>query len=154
MKDVDDFGLPLIVKPFRPLTGGWEPVEVAWPRDRRQRYVIEKYYNRGQELQVITAIEMVEPDDLVVRPRRAEFHVSVSGLKWMAPAPYRVSDSRARWAMKQFGYAGYTEDNHVPGGIARNYWRPVDDHFQGEVCKCLEREPTMREMKGDYVWRG
>lgn len=154
MSDLDDFGLPLIVKPYRPTTGGWIRVEVAWPRDRLQPYVIEKYYNRGQELQVITAIEMVEPDGVVKLAPRAEFHVSVSGLKWMAPAPYRVSDSRARWAMRQFGFDGYTEDNHVPDGIARNYWRPLADHLQGEVCKCLEREPAIHAMKGDYVWRG
>lgn len=117
-------------------------------------YVYERYWSRVHELSVITAIEVVQPDsDLGLVPR-PEYHVSVTGLKYLAEAPYRVSDSRGRYAMKLFGFEGYTEDNHVPDGKARNYWRPVDDKMAGEICRCVEREPAVREMKGDYVWRG
>lgn len=156
--DVDVYGLPLILKPFRPVQPGWARVPVAWQQPpggpRFAPYAIEKYYNRGQELQVITAIEVVLPDSEIVLEGRPEYHVSVSGLKWMADRIYRVSDSRARWAMKQFGYADFTEDNHVPDGLVRNFWRPIDQRYVGEICKCVEREPAIRTMKGDYVWRG
>lgn len=152
---LDTAGLPAIIQPFRPKGGGW----VRWPADWQNwnpggfaPYVIERWYNRGQELQVISAIERVNPED--VGGARLEYHLSVTGLKYRGPGPYRVSESRARFALKCFGFDGSTQDNHVPGGLARNYWRPVEDRLQGQECPCVETEPAMREMKGDYVWRG
>ena len=33
-----------------------------------------------------------------------------------------------------FGVEGALEDNHVPGGLVRNFWRPVADHLEGREC--------------------
>ena len=46
------------------------------------------------------------------------------------------------------------EDNHVPGGFVRNFWRPVADRFSGYECACVATEPAIVEDKGDFVWRG
>ncbi len=146
--------LELIVKPLRPSGAGW----VQWPwiappgyEDLRP-YAIERWYNRGHEVQVMSSIENVQPEANV--EARHEYHLSVSGVKFGANRIYRVSDSRARWAMREFRFDEFFEDNHVPGGLVRNYWRPVADPLVGQVCVCVEREPTMREMQGDYIWRG
>ncbi len=45
-------------------------------------------------------------------------------------------------------------NNHVPSGIARNFWRPVNESLVGKVCPCQDSEPTMVEDKGSFVWRG
>jgi hypothetical protein len=141
----------LIIKPPRPTGGGW--VQWPWiqPAGYSRPYAIERWYNRGQEMQVLSAVEVVKPEGAAARP---EFHISVSGLEHQALVPYRCSDSRARWALKAFGFEGWLEDNHVPGGLARNFWRPVADPLVGEVCPCVATEPAIREMQGDYVWRG
>lgn len=144
--------VPLIVQPLRPRGDGWEQWEVDVSRWPSKPYAIERWYNRGQEVQVMSAIEMILPEG--AREGRPEYHISVSGLRHGAPDFYRCSDSRARWALKQFGLEGWFEDNHVPGGRVRNYWRPVADPVVGEVCPCVDEEPAMLEMKGDYIWRG
>lgn len=142
----------LIVHPLRPRGGGW----VQWPTDtsgwETQPYAIERWYNRGEETQILTAIEIILPEGST--ETRPEYHVSISGLKYGASKNYRCSDSRARWILKQFGLDGWFEDNHVPDGLVRNYWRPVAEPKVGEICACVEHEPAMREMQGDYVWRG
>jgi hypothetical protein len=46
------------------------------------------------------------------------------------------------------------EDNHVPGGFVRNFWKPVAEKLIGHVCPCKDNEPEMAENKGDFVWRG
>lgn len=144
--------VPLIVHPLRPAGGGW--VQWPWyqPAGYARPYAIERWYNRGQEVQAVSAIEIVLPEG--AKEGRPEYHISVSGLAHGAERPYRCSDSRARWVLKQFGLEGWFEDNHVPHGVVRNWWRPVAEPKVGEICACVESEPTMREMKGDYVWRG
>jgi len=141
----------LIIKPLRPRGHGW----VQWPADTSawdaKPYAIERWYNRGQETQVFSAVEVILPEG--ARETRPEYHVSVSGLKHGAAENYRCSDSRARWVLKEFGLDGWFEDNHVPHGLVRNFWRPVADPLVGDVCSCVESEPAVREMKGDYVWR-
>lgn len=140
---------PLIIQPLRP-GAGWQqwPVDVStWPT---RPYAIERWYNRLNEVQVISAIEVVKE---IGRDDRPEYHLSISGLKYMAVKNHRCSDSLARWALKQFGLDGWEEDNHVPGGLVRNWWRPVADPLVGQECLCKETEPEIREDKGDYIWR-
>lgn len=115
-------------------------------------YAIERWYNRSHQVQVVSSIENVQPEG-GAEPRH-EYHLSVSGLKNGAVRIYRVSDSRARWALRVFRFEGWFEDNHVPGGLVRNHWRPIADPLVGQVCVCVDTEPAIREMKGDYVWRG
>lgn len=143
---------PLIVQPVRPKGGGWMQWPYVAPPGYSRPYAIERWYNRGQETQILTAIEIVLPEG--AKEGRPEYHVSISGLKWLDERPYRCSDSRARWVLKQVGLDGWFEDNHVPHGIVRNFWRPVAEPQVGDVCPCVGEEPAMREMKGDYVWRG
>lgn len=143
----------LIVKPLVPRGRGWVQWVFEYPAGHYVTpYAIERWYHRGQETQVLSAIEVVP--NAVETDVRPEYHLSVSGVKWMATKNYRCSDSRARWVLKEFGLEGFFEDNHVPGGLVRNYWRPVADSLVGQVCPCVDEEPTMREMQGDYVWRG
>lgn len=137
---------------MRPRLNGWKQIPFTYPRGYGTPYVIEKYWNPSQEVQAITSIEVVRPEG--GGEPRPEYHVSVSGFAPDGQAPYRVSESRAQWALQQFSAAGFLEDNHVPNGVVRNFWRPVADPAVGEVCKCVDEEPAMHEMKGDFTWRG
>ncbi|AHC47973.1 hypothetical protein AX27061_3513 [Achromobacter xylosoxidans NBRC 15126 = ATCC 27061] len=56
--------------------------------------------------------------------------------------------------LDEFDLIDANEDNHVPSGRVRNFWRPVADRWAGYECPCQENEPAMREDKGDFVWRG
>lgn len=148
LRQVDSSGLPLLIQPMRPTGKGWERVD--WPINAelaRKAYVIERYYNRAHEVQVLTAIEMVGGEG----EPRAEYHVSITGLRWEKP-PHRCSDALARWVLKEFNFTDYAQDNHVPGGIVRNYWRPVAQNLAAQ-CHCVETEPKITEDKGDFVWR-
>lgn len=142
--------LPLIVQPLRPRFGEWEqwPVDTSnWPA---QPYAIERWYNRSNEVQVVSAVEVVQE---IGRDNRPEYHLSVSGLKHLATTNYRCSNSRALWALRQFGLQGWEEDNHVPGGLVRNFWRPIAEPLVGQQCLCKAIEPEVSEDRGDYIWR-
>lgn len=77
------------------------------------------------------------------------YHLSIS-----APGPSRARRQEANWTLRQFGLDGAEEDNHVPGGVVRNFWRPVAENRIGMECPCKAAEPVMREDKGDFEWRG
>lgn len=146
----------LIIKPMRPkgidektMTGrGW----VRWsippvlPNGSRP-YALEYWYNRGHEVQVLSSIEVVSGEG----PDRPEYHVSISALPWMGRVK-RCSEWLARWVLKEFEFTDYTQDNHVPNGIVRNYWRPVAENTS-PICHCVETEPKIVEDKGDFIWR-
>lgn len=66
----------------------------------------------------------------------------------------RCTSADALWVLAEFDLLDAKEDNHVPGGKVRNWWRPVADHLSGYECPCTDEEPAVRENKGDYVWRG
>lgn len=151
-RSVDTLGLPAIVSPLRPRGRGWTQIAVdtsLWPR---QPYVIEGWRNRVHEVQVFSAVESVRPEG-ETEPR-LEYHISITGYNDEKSKGYRCSASRARWVLREFGLDGHFEDNHVPHGIVRNFWRPVAEPLVGQVCPCVDEEPAMREMKGDYIWRG
>lgn len=80
-----------------------------------------------------------------------EYHLSIS--RQTPSGPRRCNSDTARWVLKQFGLADAEEDNHVPYGVARNFWRPVSDRFTGLVCDCKAEEPAVVEDKGDFIWR-
>jgi hypothetical protein len=65
----------------------------------------------------------------------------------------RCDSNEAKCVLVQFGLDGAEEDNHVPHGIVRNFWRPLADRLVGLECPCKENEPEIREDKGDIVWR-
>lgn len=104
------------------------------------------FRNVSAGINVISAVEVAKDADGI--DRGPEFHVSISkdGRK-------RCSSSEAREVLRVFDMGGAEEDNHVPGGFVRNFWRPVADRFVGLECACKESEPAIREDKGDFVWR-
>lgn len=60
------------------------------------------------------------------------------------------------WMRKYWGgigLEGAEEDNHVPHGKVRNFWRPVAELLVGKECECKAEEPVIREDKGDFIWR-
>lgn len=66
----------------------------------------------------------------------------------------RCTSAEASFVLHHFGLEDAREDNHVPSGMVRNFWRPVNDNLSGYECPCVDEEPAMREDKGDFIWRG
>lgn len=125
-----------IIKPLVP-KGSWIEISTQglnsnWPT---------RAFRHG-ELCVISAVEVPEKEI------GFEYHISITknGMK-------RCDSQEAKWVLKQFGLDGFEEDNHVPYGIARHFWRPVAEKLVGMECKCKNTEPTIIEDKGDYIWR-
>jgi hypothetical protein len=129
-----------IIKPKRPAGKGWKPFKVNGPAAETGCTVEGWYHESG--LTVISAVEAPEPDTI-----GAEFHISIS------KCGRRCDSMEAQWVLRQFGVPEAKEGNHVPHGIARNFWRPVADRLAEYECPCQDSEPAIVEGKGDYVWR-
>lgn len=129
-------------------TPGELPVDPSW--NSGYPHALWICYQRG--LFVVSAVEKVQPapGEEDVGP---EYHLSISR-RDPRHGIARCSSSDARWVLAQFDLEDATEDNHVPGGKVRNFWRPVADRFSGIICPCQDEEPAMREDRGDFVWRG
>jgi hypothetical protein len=106
------------------------------------------YFHAERSLSVISAVEVVDDGEIDKGP---EYHISVS--RQTPAGPQRCTSDAARFVLKQFGLDGAEEDNHVPYGVVRNFWRPVADRFVGLECECKAEEPAIVEDKGDFVWR-
>lgn len=141
-----------VIAPKRPMEKGWSRMPdveaVIRAQDQLMRaYAFEFWLHSETGLQAMSAVEHPTPlpgeMDL-----GAEYHLSVS------KAGARCASFEAMWVLAQFGLPDAKEDNHVPSGRARNFWRPVADHLSGYECPCQDSEPAIREDKGDYVWRG
>ncbi len=138
-----------VITPKCPKSGGWaiqinsllpEPLFVLG-------YPVEAWWHQQNGLFVLSAVEVVrEPGKIDLGP---EYHLSIS-----AGGNKRCSHADALWVLAQFDLLDALEDNHVPGGFVRNFWRPVADHLSGYECACVATEPTIVEDKGDFVWRG
>lgn len=138
-----------VIKPKRPVAPGWkrvrewvEPLSLA-----EMGYPIVPWQHKASGLFVLSAVEKVQPQpgEMDVGP---EYHLS------MSLDGRRCSSSQALWVLRQFDLVDAKEDNHVPSGMVRNFWRPVADNLSGYECPCQDSEPAIREDKGDYVWRG
>lgn len=80
-----------------------------------------------------------------------EWHISIS--KQTNP-PSRCDSNEAKWVLQEFDCEhGWDEDNHVPSGVVRNFWKIVAGSLTGHVCPCKQTEPAIRENKGDFIWR-
>lgn len=138
-----------IIKPKRPADStGW--LHATWwrcpPQLAELGYPIEAWEHPASGLFVLSAVDVAkEPDGHSVGP---EYHLSISR------GGERCTSVDALFALAAFGLADAKEDNHVPSGRVRNFWRPVADHLSGYECPCVEHEPAMVEDKGDFVWRG
>jgi len=97
---------------------------------------------------VFSAVEVVNDSE----GKGPEYHVSISKA---GPGGTRVrcDSNDANWALAQLGVTGWDEDNHVPHGIVRNFWRTVAEPLIGKECSCKDTEPVIRENKGDFIWR-
>lgn len=140
-----------IIGPKRPTTPGWRqitdravlrqlPVDAAG-------YPYEVWAHDTHGLGVISAVE-VAAEHVGQAPLGPAYHLSVSAFG------QRCSSGDALWVLGQFDLIDAKEDNHVPNGKVRNFWRYVADHLSGHQCGCVDAEPAMREDRGDYVWRG
>ena len=78
------------------------------------------FFHDASSLAVISAVEFID-DGKVDGP---EYHLSISR-QHRTLGTCRCSSTEARWVLVQFGVEGALEDNHVPGGLVRNFWRPV-----------------------------
>ena len=145
-----------IINPKQPTGPGWEQVQdaatLALLRKNVGAFATEIWYHRESRIQVFSAVEVArdqgQPD---LGP---EYHLSMSKYHGSMAPVGRTTTAEALWVLAQFDLLDATEDNHVPNGKVRNYWRPVADHLSGYECPCQDDEPAMREDKGDYVWRG
>ena len=84
--------------------------------------------------------------------RGPEYHLSISR-QHRTLGTRRCTSEEARWVLVQFRLEGAKEDNHVPGGMVRNFWRPVADHLVGRECLCVADENAISEDRGDFIWR-
>lgn len=136
-----------IIKPLRPSLA-WQ----QWPvggQLQNMGYPVERWFHPRTFIQAFSAVEVaVDKDGSSNGP---EYHISIS--KLTRASVTRVTSAEAAWVLLEFGLIGAEEDNHVPHGLVRNFWRPVADPLVGRECPCKADEPEIREDKGDFVWR-
>lgn len=138
-----------VVQPLMPRVDGWREVPVPAPVVN-MGYPCRMFVNLEHGIQVISGVE-VAIDAPGMEPNGPEYHISISQVRHGRTVRIRSVD--ADRVLIQFGLEGAKEDNHVPSGLVRNYWRPVAEPKVGLVCACQADEPAIREDKGDFVWR-
>jgi len=139
-----------IIKPKRPVGAGWIRMQDP-PAAVTLGYAGESWYHHDSRIFVITEVEVANDGDGV--NKGPEYHISISRTGANG-YPSRCTTADALWTVQQFGLDGAEEDNHVPNGVVRNFWRPVAENLVGIECKCKADEPAIVEDKGDFVWRG
>jgi hypothetical protein len=135
------------VRVLTPKGDGWREI----PMDKRYSmgFPSRAFFHDESGLVVISAVEVAfEPG----MDKGFEYHISISkqhgnGVKG------RCTSGEAKWVLRQFQLDGSEEDNHVPNGIVRNFWRPVAENLVGIECACKDEEMAIREDKGDFIWR-
>lgn len=152
-----------VVQPLRPLkqaSNRWfeRPFSAAeLAQLRRQHgtgdYPLERWLEYGSDITVLSAVEVAVDKD--GHSNGPEYHLSISRATWPNGryTPSRVDTNMAKWVLAEFGLDGAEEDNHVPHGVVRNFWRPVASGLVGKECPCKAEEVVIKEMKGDFVWR-
>lgn len=136
-----------IIQPLRPqANAGWVRLTnpPAWVS---LGFEAELWFHSETSLAVISAVEVAKDKDGI--DRGPEYHISIS-----VAGQARCSSQQAKAVLASFGCEGAEEDNHVPHGIVRNFWRPVADRFVGLECACKADEPAIVEDRGDFIWRG
>jgi hypothetical protein len=139
-------GTRSITSVLRPKGDGWREI----PCDPRVSigYPSRMFFHAKSSLAVISAVEVADDGKIAKGP---EYHISIS--KQTVLGPGRCDTNAAKWVLAQFGLDGAEEDNHVPHGVVRNFWRPVAAPLVGLECDCKAEEPAIREDKGDFIWR-
>ncbi len=137
-----------IIKPLRPGKGPWRQVELPAPCahvELMERWCHPAGYN------VLSAVENVSGE--LPGQFTLQYHISITKFPPPDRDCSRCPEQEALWILSCFGLDGWEEDNHVPDGKARNYWRHVAEPDVGRECPCKESEPVVVEDKGDYIWR-
>ena len=149
MADTYSDGTPSIIACLQPKSPGWRemPMLTGAPL-ARMGYPHRLYWHRASMIQVISVVEVAADADC----EGPEYHLSIC--RYSHAGPSRVDSNDARWVLDCFKLEGAKEDNHVPHGRVRNFWRPVAGDWVGVRCRCEDEEPAIREEKGDFVWRG
>jgi hypothetical protein len=137
-----------VIQPLRPIGEGWQSLG---PVVIRTGYPCDRWHHAKTKLNVMSAVEVASDKDGI--DRGPEYHISVSRWDWERGKAVRCSSHDAKWVLQQFQLEGAEEDNHVPGGVVRNFWRTVAEPMIGLQCECKADEPAIREDKGDFVWR-
>jgi hypothetical protein len=135
-----------IVQALTPKGDGWRELP-ADPRVSNGGPL--RVYLHHSGICVFSAVEYVQDTG---QEAAQEYHLSMS--RQTPLGPRRISSMEARWALREFNGDGALEDNHVPSGRVRNFWRPVAATLIGRLCPCNEDEPAIIEDRGDFVWRG
>lgn len=131
-----------LVQPKQPKGSGWVQKDA---RSLQTLYPIQAWAH----VSGIFCLSAVEVADEEGQPKLGpEYHLSISKFG------NRCTSAEASFALHAFDLEDAKEDNHVPNGKVRNFWRPVADNLSGYECPCNDEEPAMVEDKGDYVWRG
>lgn len=135
---------PSIIQPLQPrAVNSWNIIPM--PKMPAESNAIEAWLHKDG-FAVLSAVEMAEAEG-PESPLELHYHISIS------KNGGRCDSNEAHWVLQEFGCEGAEEDNHVPYGVVRNFWRPVNENRVGIECACKEDEPAIREDKGDYVWR-
>lgn len=146
-----------VVQPLVPMGAHWQRVPLPDPL-RHFGFPATAWLgplDDDRYVKVFSSVEVArEPGQPELGP---EYHISICARRLREAedrGPERVDSNDARAILNQFGMDSWTEDNHVPNGRVRNFWRPVAEPLVGWTCRCVDDEPAMREDGGDYVWRG
>lgn len=145
-----------IIKPLRPLSQArteWFRDTAIHPQLLAAGYPIERWMHYGYDITVLSAVEVATDKD--GSSNGPEYHLSVSKATWPNNryVAVRVDTNQAKWVLAEFGLDGAEEDNHVPNGVVRNFWRPVASGLVGKECLCKAEEVVIKENKGDFIWR-
>jgi hypothetical protein len=136
-------GVKSIVKPLTPRGEGWTELQVN--PTHSLGFPCRGFIHKSG-LFAMSAVETVQGED-----KGPEYHISIS--QQTTGRATRCDSNEAKWVLRQFGLDGAEEDNHVPYGVVRNFWRPVATGLIGLECPCKEEEPMIKEDRGDFVWR-
>ena len=106
-----------VIKPKRPIVQGWRTAN-WWhcpPELADLGYPVDAWEHPSSGLFCLSAVEVAhDPGQLDIGP---EYHLSVS------LNGQRCSSGDALYALHSFGLQDAKEDNHVPSGKVRNFWR-------------------------------
>lgn len=130
-----------IVSVLQPKGDGW--TERTIDQRYSMGYPCRAFIHAESDLCVMSAVEVMRDEN-----KGPEYHISIS-----KGGTSRCDSNEAKWVLAQFGLDGAEEDNHVPHGKVRNFWRTVSEPLIGQECECKATEPAIREDKGDFVWR-
>jgi hypothetical protein len=143
-----------IITPLRPDSAKWYgPIDMTAGNLGFECYAWQ-YRGRDENfgLQVMSGVEVAhDPGQIDKGP---EYHISIS-FRPGGGKVRRASTEQTKFVLYEFGALdGWDEDNHVPYGHVRNFWRPVAESLIGLECACKDEEPVVVEDKGEYIWRG